>query len=40
MVIILQFPLGVYELKGSVVYVDDHFLPQNVVFPFKYRGFM
>ena len=33
MVIILQFPLGVYELKGSVVCVDDHFLPQNVMLP-------
>jgi len=33
MAIILQFHLGLYELEGLVVYVDDHFLPQNVMFP-------
>ena len=33
MAIILQFPLGLYELQGSVVYVDDRFLPQNVMLP-------
>jgi len=33
MAIILQFPLGLYELQGSVVYVDDYFLPQNVILP-------
>jgi hypothetical protein len=33
MVIILQLPLCLYELQGSVVYVDDHFLPQNVMLP-------
>jgi hypothetical protein len=34
MVIILQLPLCLYELQGSVVYVDDRFLPQNVMLPF------
>ena len=33
MAIILQFPLGLYELQGSVVCVDDDFVPQNVMFP-------
>ena len=33
MAIILQFPLGLYELQGSVVCVDDCFLPQNVMLP-------
>jgi len=33
MAIILQFPLGLYELQGLVVYVDDCFLPQNVMLP-------
>ena len=33
MAIILQFPLGLYELEGSVVCVDDCFLPQNVMLP-------
>lgn len=33
MAIILQFPLGLYELQGSVVCVDDSFLPQNVMLP-------
>ena len=35
MAIILQFPLGLYELQGSVVRVDDRFLPQNVMLPFS-----
>ncbi len=33
MAIILQFPMGLYELQGSVVCVDDRFLPQNVMLP-------
>jgi len=33
MVIILQLPLCLYELQGSMVYVDDNFLPQNVMPP-------
>ena len=33
MAIILQIPLFLYELQGSVVYVDDYFLPQNVMLP-------
>ena len=33
MVIVLQLPLCLYELQGSVVYVDDRFLPQNVMLP-------
>ena len=33
MAIILQFPMGLYELQGSVVYVDDRFLPQNLMLP-------
>ena len=33
MAIILQFPLGLYELQGSMVCVDDRFLPQNVMLP-------
>ena len=31
MVFILQFPLGLYELQGSLVYVDDRFLPENLI---------
>jgi hypothetical protein len=31
MAIILQLPLCLYELQGSVVYVDDRFLSQNVM---------
>ena len=33
MAIILQFRLGLYELQGSMVCVDDRFLPQNVMLP-------
>ena len=33
MAIILQLPLCLYELYGSVVYVDDFFLPQNLMLP-------
>jgi hypothetical protein len=33
MVIVLQLPLCLYELHGSVVCVDDCFLPQNVMLP-------
>jgi hypothetical protein len=33
MAIVLQLPLCLYELQGSVVYVDDHFLSQNVMLP-------
>ena len=33
MVIILQLPLCLYELQGSMVYVDDRFLSQNVILP-------
>ena len=33
MAIILQLPLCLYELQGSVVCVDDHFLPHNVILP-------
>ena len=33
MAIILQLPLCLYELQGPVVYVDDCFLPQNVMLP-------
>jgi hypothetical protein len=33
MVIVLHLPLCLYELQGSVVYVDDRFLPQNVMLP-------
>ena len=33
MAIILQLPLGLYELQGPVVCVDDRFLPQNVMLP-------
>jgi hypothetical protein len=33
MAIILQLPLCLYELQGSVVYVDDRFLSQNVMLP-------
>ena len=34
MVIILQLPLCLFELQGSMVCVDDCFLPQNVIIPF------
>ena len=33
MAIVLQLPLCLYELKGSVVCLDDRFLPQNVMLP-------
>ena len=33
MEIVLQLPLCLYELQGSVVSVDDCFLPQNVMLP-------
>jgi len=33
MVIVLQLPLCLYELQGSMVCVDDHFLYQNVMLP-------
>ena len=33
MAIILKLPLCLYELQGSVVYVDDFFLPENVILP-------
>ena len=33
MVIVLQLPLCMYELQGSVVCVDDRFVPQNVMLP-------
>jgi hypothetical protein len=33
MAIILQLPLCLYELQGSVVCVDNCFLPQNVMLP-------
>ena len=33
MQIILQLPLRLYELQGSVVRVDDRFLPQNLMLP-------
>ena len=33
MAILLKLPLCLYKLQGSVVYVDDHFLPQNVMIP-------
>jgi len=33
MAIILQLPLCLYELQRLVVYVDDRFLPQNVMLP-------
>ena len=33
MAIILQLPLCLYELQGPVVYVDDCFLPQNLMLP-------
>jgi len=31
MLIVLQLPLCMYGLQGSVVYVDDYFLPHNVM---------
>jgi hypothetical protein len=33
MVVILQFPLCLYELQRILINVDDHFLSQNVIFP-------
>jgi hypothetical protein len=33
MAIVLQLPLCLYELQGSVFCVDDHFLSQNVMLP-------
>ena len=33
--IVLQLPLCLYELHGSMVFLDDHFLPQNVILPFS-----
>jgi len=33
MVIVLQLPLCLYELQGSVTCVDDYFLPHNVMLP-------
>jgi hypothetical protein len=33
MVIVLQLLFYMYELQGLVVYLDDHFLPQNVILP-------
>ena len=33
MVIILQFPLALYELQGLVVCVDDSFFPQDLMLP-------
>ena len=33
MVIIMQLPLCLYELQGSVVCVDDFVLPQHVMLP-------
>jgi hypothetical protein len=33
MAIVLQIPLCLYELQGSVVCVDDCFLSQNVMLP-------
>ena len=35
MAIILKLPLCLYEPQGPVVYVDDCFLPQNVMLPFS-----
>jgi hypothetical protein len=33
MVVVLQFPLCLYELQRLVISVDDHLLSQNVMFP-------
>ena len=33
MVIILELPLCLYELQGSMFFVDDRFLPQNLILP-------
>lgn len=33
MAIMLQLPLCMYELQGSMAHVDDHFLPHNVILP-------
>jgi hypothetical protein len=33
MAIVLQLPLCLYDLQGSVVCVDDRFLSQNVMLP-------
>lgn len=32
MAVIMQPPLCMYKLERSVIYVDDRFLPHNVVF--------
>ena len=32
-VIVMKFPFCLYELQGLVVYVDEHFLPKNIMFP-------
>jgi hypothetical protein len=37
MVVILQFPLCLYELKRLVISVYDHLLSQNVMFPLMTR---
>ena len=37
MAVIIQLPLCLYELQGSVVCVDDCFLPQNVMLPLLTR---
>jgi hypothetical protein len=34
MAIVLQLSLCLYELQGSVVCVNDHYLSQNVMLPF------
>lgn len=31
MAIVLQLPLCLYEMQGSMVYMDDRFLPHNVM---------
>ena len=33
MVVILQFPLCLYELQKLMINVDDRLLSQNVIFP-------
>jgi len=33
MAVVLQLPLCLYELQGSMVCVDDRFVPQNVILP-------
>ena len=37
MAIVLQVPLCLYELQGSVVCVDDCVLPENVMLPLSTR---